>query len=395
MGVAKLLIGVPTLPGMGTTQAADVPPWKATLTCTQIAIDRTKSLKALQDDRDSKSKARDGAVADLAGYNADYLGDTDQPDSVKQGRKTKAEDVRKKTKAAAEAVTAYGKAKDLLTFRSRSNFPADAASFALLEATPADVGGKLADMLKIELSNGAAGVATEIWVICPNLQVRPTAADCGKDASGFPLGKMTTAQEEIDKLLTKAAVARDFRPIRRRTTISGLTSASQCNADTKSPCGVLYRVPTPARLQLCKLTEASDCGGLLPGNANIVLREERNAPQLGGVRSLPLRNDMFEGNSLVAAFAPDGMPVSMTYAKTGAELPGLLGAAGEVVTGASEIDAYNRARGLRETQNATTIANAQTALDLARRKEMDAERERIEAQAKLDALVDATTGNMP
>jgi len=391
VGVAKLAIGVPPITGTsGVATGQPGEPWAATLVCTQTGSDIVKVATAAGDAKDATAKARDQAKAALDAWDADHAGDTKPSEADKAERVKLATAARTTAKAAADAATGATKTRAAASFHARGPLDTRQGSTAEHPVTAADAGAFFAKVFAVKLTK--PGQPDRHVPIRPGLTFSTDPAD----PNALPADQAAAAKRRLDEVLTLAKVTSDFRSLRPTLATSGVAAARPCtNAKGSDPCGILYRPANPARLQVCKSTTEAACGALPAGHANILLRDEKNAPQLAGLRSLPLRNDAFEANSLVATFREDATLATVTYAKTATEGLGALSAANEVVGGLTTVDAYRRGAALRGPANAAARAKAQTELNDAITKEIEAQVKRREAEAKLkalDAASDETAG---
>jgi len=376
VGIAKLAIGVPPLPGAagvaGGTPAA--PKWTATVVCTPAAEKQVALLGAQKAAAEAVRRSADGAQAALAAFDADHASDQDQAADVKKQRAALATSTREAAAKAKAADAALAKTFAGLTASSRfaHDYAAAFADGATLGATEGDFISRMFQ-LRLVLDRGGSLGAPSDEPIPASLSYAP--ADVAKQSSG---------QQAIATLIAASGVAVDFRRLGTPPAAAALNVATECG--TKRPCGVLYRAVAPARLQICRNVRVEACGTLAAGDANLVLRDDQNGPQFGALRSLGLRNDAFESNSLSATFREDGSVATMSYGKTTAGAVFALGALGDVVSGAASIDEYNRGGEMRALSAATARANARADLATARVKAAEAEKAAREAQANLDAL---------
>jgi len=385
VGVAKLVIGVPPVAAPGATSTAANPDvWTATIGCGKTGEDLVKVLETKADAKDKAAKDKDAAKAALDAWDADHAGDDKPADTVKAQRVVLATTLRTATKAASDAATSAAKAKADVSFHALSTL--DTSKPQHDHKVGASNGGALiAKMFEVRLVKGKESKTIAI----PASLLFPTDPD---DPATLPADQSGAAQRALNEALANSVVTSDFSSLRPTLAASGVGTAATCSTAKGSElCGILYRAATPARLQFCKATRKEDCGTLPAGHDNVLLRDEKNAPQLGGLRSLPLRNDPGETNSLVATFREDATLATVAYVKSTAEGVALLGAANDVVGGVTTVDAYRRGKGQRATANDTAKAKAQADLDDAIAKAVDAEIKRREAEAKLKALKDADT----
>jgi hypothetical protein len=381
VGIAKLAIGTPAIAAAGVKEGPPTPQWTARAECTSLATNLTKVLKAAGDTRDQTAKTRDEAKATLDAFDADHP-EADKSDAAKADRAKLATAQRTTAKAALEAEKALAKAKEPLTFHARPQLAFDGPTQAEAALGPAEAGPFFARMFQVRLSQ--PGQPDQVWPVLSSLSF-PQAGTASQ---------REIAKGAVDAVINPAAVQIDFRARRATPGALGVANAVACDPmATSSSCGILYRTLTPARLQICKLTRTVDCGGLLSGDGNILLRDEKNAPQLGGLRSLPLRNGPFEDNNLQATFREDSSIATLTYAKTSAEAVAALTSAGDVVKGLTDVDLYRRQAALRGPANATALAKARADLDDALAKEIQSSQALRDAQAKYDAATAAAAAS--
>lgn len=375
VGVAKLAIGVPPISGATGVAAgpAAAPEWRARVVCTPTGDNLVKVYKAAVETRDDTATKRDAAKAALDAFDVDHAGDDRPSDAVKAERVKLAGEQRATAKAATDAVNALTKAKAAVSFGTQVAITEGLAFNDEDLIKPATAGAFIAKMFEVRLNKD--GVPDVIW---------PAPADfVFKAPAGSSADQIVAARGALETITKRGGVIIDFRSLRPQKAATGIAAAVTCsNLENAEPCGVLYRATTPARLQVCKNTAREACSGLAAGNVNLVLRDERNAPQLGGLRSLALRNDPFESNSLVATFRADSSLATVAYVKSSAEGVDALNAASDVVNGASQVVGYDKAKDSRRIANATAASKARAAAEEARAAEAEARIKRIAAEAK-------------
>jgi len=387
VGIAKLALGVPSIPaGASTAFVADGSKPVGALLCTKQTKAELATLEKLETARDKLAKTQSEAKTDLDAFDADHIG-APLTDLAKAEHLQKAKTLRTATENAKTALDAYAKQRQKLSVQTiepiATDGPLAIGKIRKTLLTPGlDVGALYAGLFEIVITQDGKVVGDKLKVPA-SLNFRgATLID-------------VAAQAALKSLIDRSTITATLQQTAIALSAPGIAVAESCGSGEKqTPCGLLYRSVTPIRLQLCRYSvDLVDCGTLPAGHALILVRDERNAPQLGGLRSLPLKNGPFETNSLVATFREDSTLATMTYAKPTAGGVVALGALGDVVAGANEIDAYNRGKGLRRTQNATALAKAQSDLATAQALAFEAEQKRRDAQAKLDALNETEEGS--
>ncbi|MGT2515453.1 hypothetical protein ACVOMT_15605 [Sphingomonas panni] len=381
VGIAKLALGVPGIPqGAAAHAAAQGEGFRGILQCTDLAKTLLETLKTLDARRDATAKARDAAKAELDAFDADHAGST-LTDAAKAQRAALATKSRTAADAAKEAADASAKQRLQLSVQTTRTLATDAPGSSSLRPDATAGGALFAKLLQVLVTKDGVPVGPPMPV--------PASLDFGSST-----GTDVAAQGALRGLIDRATAQVDFRPTGSALAATVVASAAACGPGKgRSPCGVLYRSVTPARLQVCRYSEQLvECGTRPAGDPYVLIRDERNAPQLGGLRSLPLRNGPFETNSLVAVFREDSSLSTVAYAKPTAGGVAAIGALGDVVTGATEVDSFARGRNLRRQGNQTARSKAETDLATAQAAAIEAELKRREAQAKLDALNEVAGG---
>jgi len=374
VGIAKLVVGVPGLPVGAATGQLRGEGLRGALTCTSLARTYLTTFATTEQTRDAAASKRDIEKANLAAFDADHAG-APLAEAAKAARVILAKAARSADEAAKTAVEAHAKQRQLLSVHTDEPVPTDATGTKDLKPGPA-VGALYAKLFEVNFTVDGKPDGS------PSLPVPAALVFSDGSARG------SAAQNALKALIDRSTVTSTLQPISRSSGTPNVATASACGADSKlSPCGVLYRSATPVRLQLCRYSEKlTPCDTRPAGDPLVLVRDERNGPQLGGLRSLPLKNGPGETNSLVAVFREDSTLWTVIYAKPTAAGVVALGSLGDVVNGFAQVDTFNRGRGLRRTSNKTILAKAKADLATAQAAAYDAEIKRREAEAKVEAL---------
>jgi hypothetical protein len=151
-----------------------------------------------------------------------------------------------------------------------------------------------------------------------------------------------------------------------------LTEGAACAG---GDCGIIYRTPAPARMQICVRSEKEDdalnhdvCWARLKSEPGVIFSDERGIPQLGTLASLPLKNRTFESNQLTAEFSADGVLTKFGYKKPTAGGEAMANSARDAAVGIATLVQYDRESDLRALQSDKALSDAEFAAREARAK---------------------------
>jgi hypothetical protein len=186
-----------------------------------------------------------------------------------------------------------------------------------------------------------------------------------------PLSKMEIQMMGgLTNPLKKADIVIVAKPI--VTASAPLTEGDACKA---GECGIIYRTPAPARMQICVRSEKEDgalnhdvCWARLKSEPGVIFSDERGIPQLGTLASLPLKNRTFESNQLAAEFSADGVLTKFGYKKPTAGGEAMADSARDAAAGISTLVQYDREADLRALQSDRALSDAEFAAREARAK---------------------------
>ncbi|WP_339508543.1 MULTISPECIES: hypothetical protein [unclassified Pseudomonas] len=177
-------------------------------------------------------------------------------------------------------------------------------------------------------------------------------------------------------------------------TVAGCKDEASCKSSAeqrlRNRAGLFYRSPVPAQLMVCQTQNKQDC--LAEAAKGKLLGQPVMAPQMGALRFLPLTNGNFQNNSLSASFRSDGTIAAVTYKELASRGKALTGAIASSVDSAGkfydEIQVYkDKKRKEKEVEK-----------DALRQDELDALQHQIAVRKKEDELdklgaQDPTEGN--
>jgi hypothetical protein len=206
----------------------------------------------------------------------------------------------------------------------------------------------------------------------------PLSRDAAPDVARAVIpAKVDPLSEEEKKALVgltnplkKADVVIVAKPL--VTASAPLTEGAACAG---GECGIIYRTPAPARMQICVRSEKEDgapnhdvCWARLKSEPGVIFSDERGIPQLGTLASLPLKNRTFESNHLTAEFSADGVLTKFGYKKPIAGGEAMANSARDAAVGISTLVQYDRESDLRALQSDKALSDAEFAAREARAK---------------------------
>lgn len=151
---------------------------------------------------------------------------------------------------------------------------------------------------------------TLVWQPKPgDLQVQIRYPDQAWDKLLTDDGKKALQAKLGGADIRPASLNRLFALVKLSVAGMGDRSVGAKPAATNTAQGIVYRQPVSAQMTICA-GDGCDSGA---GIANAVLNQTFLIPQLGALGSLPLKNEVFEKNSLVLAQLADGTMVSLRF----------------------------------------------------------------------------------
>jgi hypothetical protein len=387
VSIAKMVIGVPTGAPGGVEQqqqqqsaehlnghAAPVqPPAPPTLwlACTPMAEQQIKQLPLLKDIQKQTASEATAAAKAVDAFVQTHPSVPDSDTALRQQQSKLLQVKLDKDALAKDAAETLGKAISSLTLHAR--FKKDATGWPPFASHLADArDGEVAPESLFEVRALYAGKQYGIALArgmtlpgAPNICLEDSSVHEGctppanpqpiKDALGGFSPDMPRAAVLVAAKAESGALLAD----------AGSGGASVCDKG-KGTCGIVYRSPAPAKLQICSaaqmpVADPNRCWELLPDNPAVLFSDERNIPQAGPIVSLPLHNGPFENNTLTAEFAEDGTLTKLGYKKPNAQVEQAAGSLNDAINGAQTVLDYQAGAPLRQAQNNKALYDAQAA----------------------------------
>ncbi len=323
-GIAKLVMGVPGISAaQGVTESDDM-----MLACakgTQGLLDEVKTTSAsLKTEVDALAviTARVTTLTERAA--ADSLNDAGKDELLRKLGQQKAA-----AEKVADAQTAADKAKAAVSMTTSERSPASLSSgvSGYLELGGTD----LARLQKLLVLQAATDASREDGTFCGSSSLRDCLAD--QLQANWRLESLTELPKATIADVKKGAV--------------GTTVAQN---------GLFVRPPEPGRLLVCRRLKDSNSRCSTTAKELLLATPDALVPQLGQLRYLPFRNEMFQNNSLVISLRENGSVEKFEYKDLKARGEVAANLAGDLATQALTFaDALRKSK---EAEKAAELAEA-------------------------------------
>lgn len=173
-----------------------------------------------------------------------------------------------------------------------------------LKAEQADLGESQAESIAAELASARAALTETVTIVWQPSENSTTTTIPYPESSFAKLFRSTVENSQSKRLPAneiKAQVALQY-PTNMVSWVGALNDAEN------SANGIVYRQPVTALLSICP-------GSCVDGHwvQNPILSQAYLMPQFGALGSLPLKNEIFDKNSLVLTQTQDGTLVSLQF----------------------------------------------------------------------------------